>query len=197
MSADEVADDMLRSFFERWQRLEEEKAAISDDLREMFAEAKGNGFDTKAMRAVFRDMTKDSTDREEAEAIYDLYWSSLNGLRARPAPAHVEIFEEIPPHDADTGELAEKESPSTGHVSPSARNHHQGGGSANIGGDHVNPGDDTNTDGNAPVQKGKASSAGHEGEQAPAPIPPTDPYADLDIPEFLRRSPEPRKSEHA
>lgn len=82
-----VADDHLRSFYERWQRLEEEKQAISDDLKELFAEAKGNGFDTKAMRAVFRDMGKDSAERDEAEAIYDLYWSSLNKPRAGRAPA--------------------------------------------------------------------------------------------------------------
>lgn len=79
----EVADDVLRSFYERWQRLEDEKQAISDDLKNLFAEAKGSGFDTKAMRAVFRDMTKDTAERQEAEAIYDLYWTSLSrGTRA-------------------------------------------------------------------------------------------------------------------
>lgn len=79
----EVADDMLRSFYERWQRLEEEKSTISDDLKNLFAEAKGSGFDTKAMRAVFRDMTRDVAERQEAEAIYDLYWTSLTrGTRA-------------------------------------------------------------------------------------------------------------------
>lgn len=102
MSGDSASDDMLRSFYERWLRLEEEKQAISDDLKELFAEAKGNGFDTKTMRAVFRDMTKDSADREEAEAVYDLYWSSLNSPRARPAYARVENIEQFPQSKGET-----------------------------------------------------------------------------------------------
>lgn len=75
--SDTVADDQIRAFFERWQRLEEEKANISGDLRELFAEAKGNGFDAKVLRAVFRDKVKDQSARDEFEAIYDLYWSAL------------------------------------------------------------------------------------------------------------------------
>lgn len=75
--SDGVADDQIKAFFERWQRLEEEKGAISGDLRELFAEMKANGFDTKVARAVFRDKTKDQNARSEFEAIYDLYWSAL------------------------------------------------------------------------------------------------------------------------
>lgn len=92
--SDTVAAAQLRSFFERWQRLEEEKKTLSDDLKEMFAEAKSTGFDTKAMRAVFRDMLADSAEREEEEAIYDLYWGALNG-RAHPAHSAREKIEEI------------------------------------------------------------------------------------------------------
>jgi len=82
---DSMAEDMLHSFFERWERLEGEKDAISADLRELFAEMKGNGFDTKVARKVFRDKLADSTERAEFEAVYDLYWSALSGPRARPA----------------------------------------------------------------------------------------------------------------
>lgn len=77
-----VADDMIRSFFERWQRLEEEKRTISDDLKELFAEARGNGLDTKALRAVFREQVGDKAAIEEFDAICDLYRASLNAPRA-------------------------------------------------------------------------------------------------------------------
>ena len=83
-----VADGMLRSYFERWRRLEEEKQTISEDLKELFAEAKSHGFDTKAMRAVFREQGGDKNARLEFDAICDLYRSSLEAPRARPAPAH-------------------------------------------------------------------------------------------------------------
>jgi len=85
---DAVANDILRSFFERWQRLEEEKKTLSDDLKELFSEAKGMGFDTKAMRAVFREQVGDKAAAEEFDAICDLYRSSLAGAgRARTRDA--------------------------------------------------------------------------------------------------------------
>lgn len=77
-----VADDMIRSYFDRWQRLEEEKSSISDDLKELFAEARGNGLDTKALRAVFREQVGDKAAIEEFDAICDLYRASLNAPRA-------------------------------------------------------------------------------------------------------------------
>ena len=76
-----VADDQLRAFFERWQRLEDEKSATSEGLKELFAEAKGEGFDTKVLRKVFRDKIADAADRAEFEAVYDMYWASLSGTR--------------------------------------------------------------------------------------------------------------------
>lgn len=90
-----VADDLLRSYFDRWQRLEEDKKAISDDLKELFAEAKGNGFDTKVMRAVFREEVSDKAERDEFEAICDLYRASLARPRARPTHARVEKIDEF------------------------------------------------------------------------------------------------------
>ncbi len=68
-----VAGDQLRSYIERIERLEEEKAALAADVREVFAEAKGNGFDVKIMRQVLRLRKMDGDDRAEQEALLDLY----------------------------------------------------------------------------------------------------------------------------
>jgi uncharacterized protein (UPF0335 family) len=57
--------------------LEEEKKTIADDIKEVFAEAKGTGFDTKAMRSIIRLRKLDQADRQEAEAILDMYMSAL------------------------------------------------------------------------------------------------------------------------
>jgi uncharacterized protein (UPF0335 family) len=72
-----VAADRLRSFIERIERLEEEKAALTADVREVYSEAKGAGFDTKVMRQVIRMRKMDTQDRREQEAILDLYRSAL------------------------------------------------------------------------------------------------------------------------
>ena len=68
-----VAGDQLRSYIERMERLEEEKAALAADVREVFAEAKGNGFDVKIMRQVLRLRKMDGDDRAEQEALLDVY----------------------------------------------------------------------------------------------------------------------------
>lgn len=72
-----VAQDQLRSVVERIERLEEEKAAIANDIKEVYAEAKGNGFDTKTLRQVIRLRKQDKAERQEQEAILDLYMSAL------------------------------------------------------------------------------------------------------------------------
>jgi uncharacterized protein (UPF0335 family) len=72
-----VAAGQLRAFIERIERLEEEKKTISDDIKEVFAEAKGTGFDTKAMRAIIRLRKKDQAERQEEESILDLYKAAL------------------------------------------------------------------------------------------------------------------------
>lgn len=88
MSGESVADDILRSGFERWQRLEGEKQAISDDLKELFAELKGQGFDGKALRAAFRTVAKiDDADVQEHNAVVDLYVNSLTAPRSGTVPA--------------------------------------------------------------------------------------------------------------
>ncbi len=81
-----VAADHLRSYIERIERLEEEKKAIADDIKEIFAEAKGTGFDVKAMRSIIRLRKMDKADYQEQEYMVDLYKHAL-GMLDEPAPA--------------------------------------------------------------------------------------------------------------
>ena len=75
--AGEVAGDRLRTIIERIERLEEEKRALSDDIREVYSEAKGAGFDVKVIRQVVRLRKMDATDRNEMEQILDVYNRAL------------------------------------------------------------------------------------------------------------------------
>ncbi len=77
MSEHGVAKDQLRSIIDRIERLEEEKKTISDDISEVYAEAKGNGFDAKILRQVVRIRKIDKVERQEQEAILDLYMHAL------------------------------------------------------------------------------------------------------------------------
>ncbi len=72
-----IAAQRLRSFIERIERLEEEKAALAADIREVYAEAKGDGFDVKTMRQIVRLRKLDSSDRAEQQALLDLYKAAL------------------------------------------------------------------------------------------------------------------------
>ena len=76
-SSQTVAAGQLRALIERIERLEEEKQTIADDIKDVFAEAKGNGFDTKALRTIIRLRKKDANERQEEEAILDLYKAAL------------------------------------------------------------------------------------------------------------------------
>jgi uncharacterized protein (UPF0335 family) len=73
----EIAKDQLRSIIERIERLEEEKRALSEDIKEVYAEAKGNGFDTKVLRKVVALRRQDRDERVEQEAIMELYLNAL------------------------------------------------------------------------------------------------------------------------
>ena len=72
-----VAAQQLRSFIERLERLDEEKKVITDDRKEVLAEAKGNGFDTKAINTIIKLRKKDAAERQEEEDILNLYKSAL------------------------------------------------------------------------------------------------------------------------
>ncbi|MGC2856408.1 DUF2312 domain-containing protein [Novispirillum sp. DQ9] len=72
-SMDNSAAEQLRSFIERIERLEEEKGNIASDIKDVYSEAKGTGFDTKAMRAVIRLRKKEAHEREEEEQLLELY----------------------------------------------------------------------------------------------------------------------------
>ena len=72
------AAEHLRTFIDRIERLEEEKKALADDIREVYSEAKGTGFDTKIMRQVVRMRKLDKADFQEQEAILDLYLTALD-----------------------------------------------------------------------------------------------------------------------
>jgi len=75
--SDAVAPDLLKSFVERIERLEEEKASIAGDVKEVYAEAKAQGFDTKILRKVVAIRKRDAAERREEEEILDLYLQAL------------------------------------------------------------------------------------------------------------------------
>ncbi|WP_313194684.1 DUF2312 domain-containing protein [Shinella zoogloeoides] len=79
-----VARDQLRAFIERIERLEEEKATIADDIKDVYGEAKGTGFDTKILRKVIQIRKQDKDERMEQEAILDTYLHAL-GMIELPA----------------------------------------------------------------------------------------------------------------
>jgi uncharacterized protein (UPF0335 family) len=79
------AKDQLRAFVARIERLEEERAALAADLREVYAEAKGNGFDLKALRAVIRIRKQDENKRREEVVILDTYLRALGMAAAEAA----------------------------------------------------------------------------------------------------------------
>jgi uncharacterized protein (UPF0335 family) len=74
------AKDQLKAIVERIERLEEEKKTISDDIRDVYAEAKGNGFDVKALRTIVRLRKQDANERAEHETILETYMQALGML---------------------------------------------------------------------------------------------------------------------
>ena len=86
-----IAGDRLRSFIERIERLEEERRTLSADIKEVYAEAKGTGFDIKTMRQIVRIRRMDKDDLDEQETLLDLYKRALGMLPdASPASAAAE-----------------------------------------------------------------------------------------------------------
>ena len=79
-TAHKFAKDQLKAFVERIERLEEEKKTISDDIRDVYAEAKGNGYDVKALRTIVRMRKQDANERAEQETILETYMQALGML---------------------------------------------------------------------------------------------------------------------
>ena len=77
MTEGAVSNDQLRLFIERIERLEEEKKGVSDDVRDVYSEAKSNGYDAKIMRQIVRLRKMTNDDRAEMEALLDTYKSAL------------------------------------------------------------------------------------------------------------------------
>jgi uncharacterized protein (UPF0335 family) len=75
-----TAQGKLKSFVERIERLEADKAAVAGDIKEVYAEAKGEGFDTKILRKVVRLRKADAAKRQEEEALIELYVAAIGGL---------------------------------------------------------------------------------------------------------------------
>lgn len=75
-----VAREQLRSVVERIERLEEEKKGIADDIREVYGEAKANGYDTKVLRQIISLRKQDMSERQEQDAVRDLYLQALGML---------------------------------------------------------------------------------------------------------------------
>lgn len=81
-STTSVAADHLKQIIERIERLEEEKKEVAEQIKEVYAEAKGNGFDTKTLRKIVALRKKDPNERSEEEAMLDLYLAALGMLPA-------------------------------------------------------------------------------------------------------------------
>jgi uncharacterized protein (UPF0335 family) len=79
-STTRFAKEQLKAFVERIERLEEEKKATSDDIKDVYAEAKGNGYDVKALRTVVRLRKQDVNERREEEAVLETYMHALGML---------------------------------------------------------------------------------------------------------------------
>ena len=112
MAGESVSHDQLRAFVDRIERMDEELKAINDDKREIYAEAKGNGFDVAALKAVIKIRRQDHVERMELEAIIEIYMSAL-GMQVAPrdddeprARAGARTREDRST-DAETGEIIE------------------------------------------------------------------------------------------
>ncbi len=80
-----VAGERLKSFIERIERLEEEKKALADDIRDVYSEAKANGFEVKVMRQIVKIRKMDKDDLDEQEALLETYMRALGMRRSRAA----------------------------------------------------------------------------------------------------------------
>ncbi len=107
-----IAGERLKSFIERIERLEEEKRALAEDIKEVYAEAKGTGFDTKIMRQLIRIRKRDQDELDEEETLLDVYKRALGMLPGRsPAGASRGITQTLAPHPSPLLARGEREGP--------------------------------------------------------------------------------------
>ncbi|MDK4720098.1 DUF2312 domain-containing protein [Rhizobium sp. CNPSo 3968] len=109
-----TADGQIKSFFQRWENLEAEKKQTADALKDLFAEAKGFGYDTKALRAAFRLKVKEDLDNPadaEFEAVVDTYLNAINAPSISTRDARLRTRENIEKFDPETGEILEDINP--------------------------------------------------------------------------------------
>src|SRR5690606_13472784 len=100
-----VAAGQLRAFIERIERVEEEIKSLNADKSEIYKELRGCGFDVKAVRQCGAARKLDSAEREERNAIFDLYWAALTG----PVHVHTRTREIIEEFDPEPGEITDQE----------------------------------------------------------------------------------------
>lgn len=128
----QIAADRLKSFIERIEKLEEEKKAVAEDIKDVYTEAKAIGFDVKVMREVIKQRKKDSADLEEFETLLDVYKNALGMLfdtplgqastpPRRPTPGRTLAAKRTaPPHDADGVIIESPDAPLSGaRIAPS------------------------------------------------------------------------------
>lgn len=102
-----IAADRLASFVGRIEGLETEIKALNADKKDVYAEAKGTGFDVATIKRVVRARRMDPLDRDEQDALFDLYMRSIDMVPALPAGAHARSNKHATPHDPKTGEIYE------------------------------------------------------------------------------------------
>ncbi|MCB1476602.1 MAG: DUF2312 domain-containing protein [Rhodobiaceae bacterium] len=97
-----IAKDQLRAFVERIERLDEEKKAIADDIKDVYGEAKAMGYDTKVLRQLIRLRKQEPHERQEQQAILDVY---MNALGMLPLFEHAEAAPQVKTVDEHIAEL--------------------------------------------------------------------------------------------
>jgi|GEM_PF-956707 len=119
VKAGPISADRLKSFVERIEKLSEERDAIGSDIREVYAEAKGVGYDVKTMRKVVAERKIDSADRDEQEALLDVYRHALGSNSYRAVAEQFGISKSklhrlVPKNETGTGEIETASSGSAG-----------------------------------------------------------------------------------
>lgn len=189
-----MSDDQVTSIIQRVQRLQEEKRTIEDDIKEVYAEARANGFDVKVLRAVVKHLGKDQSEVEEFDAIFDLYLQAFkNGLAGAGAGRATYAHEgagqsnrrEVHPDDAESDDVDRSASARTQDAVGNGANHAANEPSCAGQGQGVC---DTDTTFGQPSGAGTGSAV-----RAGAPVErPKAAPIDLTIPAFLDRRQQPR-----